>query len=116
MWDRKCELEGLQAAAEVLRNKVKAFAGRALPGYTIRIEQIEGLVERGAVRMAAFYQKLDARLGESEFLAFNKLTFADITGFCVVEMAKAGKMAVPDECSYVRRWHENLTHRLDTTA
>ena len=116
MWDRKCELEGLQAIAEVLRNKVKVFAGRALPGYTIPIEQIDGLIERGTVRMAAFYQKLDARLGESEFLALGKLTFADITGFCVVEMAKGGKMTIPDECAHVRRWYENLTCRLDTTA
>ena len=116
IWDRKCEIEGLHAVAEVLRNKAKSFAGRALPGYTVPIEQIAALVERGALRTNAFYQKLNTRLGESAYLAMDTLTFADITGFCVVEMAKAGKMAIPDDCPNVRRWYDAIAARESAQA
>ncbi|MCH9671107.1 MAG: glutathione S-transferase family protein [Gammaproteobacteria bacterium] len=116
MWDRKCEFEGLHAVAEVLRNKAKAFAGRALPGYTIPIEQIDGLIERGTVRVGAFYAKLDHRLGESTHLATKNLSFADITAFCVVDMAKAGKMTIPDGCANVSRWYESVASRPSAKA
>ena len=116
MWDRKCELEGLQACAEILRNKFKAFAGRALPGYTVPIEQIEALVERGRVRLGAFYEKLDRRLGEGTWLAGDVLTFADITGFVTVEMARAGKNEIPSGCANVQRWHEAIARRPSARA
>ncbi|MEM7254516.1 MAG: glutathione S-transferase family protein [Pseudomonadota bacterium] len=116
MWDRKCEFEGLHAAAEVLRNKVSAFAGRGLPGYTIPIEQVDGLIARGQVRIGAFYQKLNQRLGESNHLALDTFSFADITGFCVVQMAIAGKMGIPDDCSNVKRWHDAIAERDSTKA
>lgn len=116
MWDRKCELEGMQACAEILRNKVKGFAGRGLPGYTVRIDQIDQLVARGLVRVGAFYAKLDARLGESAFLAGADFTGADITGFVSVEMARQGKNGIPDECANVKRWHEAISARDSATA
>lgn len=116
MWDRKCELEGLQACAEMLRNKVKVFDGRALPGYTVRIEQIDALVERGAVRLGAFWEKLDARLGQSSHLAGDEFTFADITGFCTVDFAKAGRNEIPAGCSNVQRWYDSIASRDSASA
>lgn len=116
MWERKCELEGLQACAEILRNKVRAFAGRALPGYTVPIEQIPELAERGKVRLEAFYEKLDRRLGECRYLAGDDFTFADITGFVAVEMARAGKNDIPDACTNVKRWHEAVSARPSAKA
>ena len=116
MWDRKCELEGFQACAEILRNKVSAFEGRALPGYDVPIEQIPALIERGQVRLQAFYQKLEKRLADNQYLAGDSFSFADITGFCAVEMARAGKNDVPDDCPNVKRWYESIASRPSAKA
>ena len=116
MWERKCELEGLQPCAEILRNKVRAFEGRALPGYIVRIEQIAELAERGKVRLEAFYDKLEQRLAESRYLAGDDFTVADITGFVAVEMARAGKNDIPERCPHVQRWHAAVAARPSAKA
>jgi glutathione S-transferase len=116
MWDRKCELEGFQACAEILRNKVSAFEGRALPGYDVPIEQISGLIERGRVRVQAFYDKLEKRLADHEYLAGDRFSFADITGFCAIEMARAGKLDIPEQCPSVKRWYESIASRPSAKA
>jgi glutathione S-transferase len=116
MWERKCENEGVQACGELLRNKARAFAGRALPGYTVAIEQIPALVDRAVVRIGAFYEKLDRRLADSEFLAGDGLSLADITGFCAVEMARAGKQEIPESCANLRRWHGAMARRPSASA
>jgi len=116
MWDRKCEIEGMQACAEILRNKVKAFAGRGLPGYRVPIPQIPALVDRGLVRLETFYEKLDRRLGESEFVAGDVFTGADITGFVAVEMASRGGNGIPEGCPNVARWHTAIAARPSAAA
>jgi glutathione S-transferase len=116
MWDRKCELEGLQACAEILRNKVRAFDGRALPGYSVPIERIDALIGRGQIRLGAFFDKLDTQLGESPFVAGDSVSVADITAFCSVEMARSGKTEIPANCTNVTRWHNEMSARPSTKA
>ena len=116
MWERKCELEGMAACAEILRNKVKAFDGRALPGYAVPIERIEALVDRGKIRLEAFYQKLNNRLGNSRFVGGDAFSVADITGFITVEMARQGKNGIPEDCENVHRWHTEIASRDSVNA
>jgi glutathione S-transferase len=112
MWQSRAELEGLHAVAEVFRNSHPLFAGRALPGFAQRIEQIPALVERGKVRVAGFFEKFDNQLSENEFVAGSRFTVADITALCATDFGrKVCKLDIPEGCANFRRWHREVSVR-----
>ncbi len=55
MWDRRAELEGMSAAAEVVRNAAPMFVDRGIAGVAKGFPQIPQLIERGKKRMARFF-------------------------------------------------------------
>lgn len=111
MWDRLAEWEGLMAISEVFRNTHKAFVGRGLAGYDIDIPQIPELAERGRVRLASFFHKIDAQLAEREFLAGDFFSLADITALCSIDFGISRRLPIPDECRHVIRWHGAVSKR-----
>jgi glutathione S-transferase len=114
MWERKCEFFGIHAVAEVFRNVVPAFADRSMGGYTVALPQLPELVKRGAIRVAAFYDMLDAQLARNSFVAGDAFSVADITALCAVDFAAQARMPVPDTCPNVRRWHAQVSDRPST--
>ena len=50
-------------------------------------EQIPALAERGKRRAEVYFNKLETRLGESEFIAGDRYTYADIVGYVYVGFA-----------------------------
>jgi glutathione S-transferase len=116
MWDRKCEFEGMQAAAEVFRNALKAFENRGLGGYDVPIPQIPALVERGTVRVQAFCRKLDAQLAHRAHVAGEAFSIADITALCSIDFAKRARIAIPDECTHLSRWYAAVSARPSAKA
>ena len=90
MWHRRMELEGLACVAEAIRNSVEFFKGRALSGPH-DYEQIPALAERAMDRIERFYEMLDTRLAESEFIAGDAYTVADIAALCAVDFARVAK-------------------------
>ena len=115
MWHRRVEMEGMQAAADGIRNSVPFFAGRALPG-PIDFEQIPELAERGKTRFEAFRQMLDARLGESEFIAGDTFSVADIAGLIACDFAKVLKFRVGDDTPNLKRWYDAVSARPSAKA
>ena len=115
-WTRRVEAEGYAGAVYALRNTVAGFAGRAEAGNWPRLEQIPALAQRGRVMWSAFVATLDARLAESEWLAGDRYSFADITALVSVDFAGAAKLAIPDEAENVRRWHESASARPSAAA
>jgi len=116
MWERKCEFEALQAAAEVFRNALPAFADRGLGGYEVPIPQIPALIERGTLRVQQFCKKLDAQLAKHPFVAGDSYSMADITGLCGLDFAKRARVGIPEDCTHVRRWHEQMSARPSAKA
>ncbi len=116
MWERISEGEGMHVAAEVFRNAKRSFAGRGLPGYAQPIPQIPELVERGKLRMAQYYDKLDGQLAGREFITGERFTVADITAFCVIEFAKFCELDIPESCADVARWFEASAARPSARA
>ncbi|MGR8946995.1 MAG: glutathione S-transferase family protein [Gammaproteobacteria bacterium] len=102
-WERFGEMTGMQAVGEVFRNQLPAFAERGLPGMK-NVGAIPALVERGKQRVAAFYEQLEQRLSESEYLASDRYTFADITNMCVVDFASFAEMGIPAGNANTQRW------------
>ena len=109
-WNARVELEGLWPIADALRNRAKGMAGRAITGPT-NYEQIPELAERGLARGAEFFEMLDQRLGDSEYLAGDRFSLADITGLVVVDFAGWVKLGPADDHHNTKRWHEALSKR-----
>lgn len=110
MWQRDMDLNGLNAVAECFRNTSKGLRNRALTGAT-DYAQIPELAERGRLRVREFFATLDKRLAESEYIACNRFTVADITAFISVEFSRAIKEVVPESMIHLRRWREAIAAR-----
>jgi len=110
MWNSICEMQGFTAAAEALRNSEKYKPGRAITG-PVNFDQIPELAVRGAQRVNIFHNLLEERLAESQYLASDRFTLADITGFIVCEFTRLINMPVPDSCPATRAWYEGILAR-----
>ena len=111
-WQRHMEFDGMTAVSEVVRNSIPAFSSRGLPGVTQPVAAIPALVERGTNSVKRFYERLEQRLKESEFVAGNRFTIADITALCVVDVAKNRiNLPIPTENKQTQRWHEAVSSR-----
>lgn len=115
MWDRYMEFDGYLAASEAFRNWARGFKDRALTGAT-PVAQIPELAERGRLRLARYFDDLEKRLGDSEFIAGPRYTIADITALCTVDFAGWMKLYLPETHANARRWHEAVSARPSASA
>ena len=115
MWDHRFEIDGFLAVAEALRNASPRMQGRALPGPA-EVAQIPALVERGKARVGRFFTALNERLSESEYVAGDQYTVADITAQVSVDFASWIKLSLGDEHPHARRWHEKVSRRASASA
>ena len=104
-WERFGEMAGMQAVGEVFSNQLPAFTERGLPGMT-DVGAVPALIERGKQRVAAFYAQLEQRLSESDYLASDRYTLADITAMCVVDFATFAEIGIPEGNTRTQRWIE----------
>jgi glutathione S-transferase len=116
MWERRIELDGFAAVMESVRNKVPGLKGRALSGPHA-YEQIPELVERSTQRVHNFFADLNARLGESAFVAGEAFSAADITALAAVDFAKGGMgLAIGAELENLARWYAVVSTRASSAA
>jgi len=109
------EREGFQAAGDAFRNAARGLKDRALPGPD-NYAQIPALAERGGARLARFFERLDQRLGASEFVAGPRYTIADITALVSIDFAGWIKLQPPPELTRLKRWHEAVSARPSAKA
>jgi glutathione S-transferase len=115
-WQRHMEFDGLMAVGEAFRNSSPAFRERGLPGVRERVGAIAELAERGRASVRRFYERLEERLAECEFIAGKRFTIADITGLCVVDFAAWIEMPIPEGHRHTRRWHQAVSSRPSAAA
>ncbi len=94
--------------AYMLRNKSKGFVDRAVTG-SLKVEQISALVERGKLQLEDFWPRMEMRLAESEWVAGNFFSFADIDLFVCVEFAGWVKESIPEDAPSVKAWHDRAS-------
>ena len=112
-WDHRIFIDGLGAVAETLRNQSDFFKDRALPGR-VPITQFEVLIERGKVRLAAFWEDLNDHLYNRTYIVGEQLTLADIDAYVVCSFAGWVKETVPEHCSNITKWHSNVSSILES--
>ncbi len=63
-----------------------------------------------------FLTRIDDRLGDSEYLAGDTFTIADITAFVTLGFAGRIKLGIPEGCPNVARWHGQIATRPSAEA
>ena len=109
-WNARVEYEGFLAAAEAVRNRSKGFAGHALTGAK-GYEQIPALAERGMARSKDFLTMLDARLGESRYVAGDFYSVVDISAVIAVDFIGWLKITIAPEQKNLQRWFDEISAR-----
>lgn len=116
MWNRRVEFDGYLAVAEGFRNRVPAFKDRSMPGRH-KVPQVEALVERGAQRYRDFLRDMDERLAQSEYVAGDAFSIADITAFVTIEFARGALKIEPEaDQGNIARWHKAVSTRPSAEA
>jgi glutathione S-transferase len=109
--NRGIERDGIYAAMEAFRNAARGLKDRALPGPHDHA-QIPELAERGRARVGHFFQAMNARLADKEFVAGSRFTMADISMLVFTGMASGMiKLPIPEDCPHLRRWHAAVSAR-----
>jgi len=109
-WNARIETEGLSPIADTFRNRSKGLAGRAITGPT-NYEQIPELSVRGHARGAEFFEMLNARLGEVEYVAGDSFSVADICAFVVTDFAGWVKLGMTEAHTNTQRWYDLVGQR-----
>lgn len=110
MWNAIVEQQGLMAIAETLRNSNPHMKDRALPGVT-NFAQIPELAERGRVRVGLFFDTIEEQLSQSEYLAGDTFSLADITAYICCDFTRVIRMTIPDGNTATRAWFDRIAER-----
>jgi glutathione S-transferase len=112
---RRAERDGFHAVVEAFRNATPGMKGRSLPGPD-GYEQIPALAERGRARVRRFFETMEAELAGRAFVCGPGYSIADITTLVTVDFAKWIKLAIPETCANLRRWHAEVSARPSAKA
>jgi glutathione S-transferase len=104
MWNRRLELHLFFPVAQVFRHTHPAMKDMEVP-------QVPAWAEANKPRVAEFLGILDRELAGRAFVAGDRLSVADITGLVAIDFMKPARLAVPESCTNVRRWHADLAAR-----
>ncbi|MCH8684293.1 glutathione S-transferase family protein [Pedomonas mirosovicensis] len=110
-WQRRVEFDGLASVALAFRNSTPVFANRSVAGCPEPTEQLAPLVERGLMLTHRFFDMLDKRLGESDYVAGDRFTIADITAFVTLTFARWIKETPGEQHAHIHRWFETVSAR-----
>jgi len=113
MWNGKVEQQCLLAIADAFRNVSKGLKDRAIAG-PVPYAQIPELADRGRERVAHFFSRLEDQLGNSEFVAGDSYSIADISALVAVDFAGRVKLSIPDDAMNLHRWYESVSSRPGT--
>jgi len=79
-------------------------------------QQVPVIGEHNLATSTRALKVLDRRLAESEWLAADRLTIADIVAFIGIDFGRMIKFRVPEELSHVGRWAEAMRARPAASA
>jgi glutathione S-transferase len=72
--------------------------------------------EEAGKNALGFLKILDRRLAESQFIAGETFTIADITALCAIDFARVMKLKITDEQQNLQRWYQSVSSRPSAKA
>ncbi len=109
MWNRRCEINFMFSVQAVFRHLHPSMRELEVP-------QLPEWAEANKPRVVWFLELLDRELGSREFIAGDRYSVADITALVTVDFMKPARLAVPEGCNNVKRWHAAVSARPSASA
>lgn len=103
MWTRRTEM--------LLSTPLMMAVRHSHPALTVLETQIPALAEGNAGIAKRVLPFFEWRLGQTEFIAADRVTIADIVGFTAVDFARMIDFAIPDDCPNLTRWAAAMAAR-----
>jgi glutathione S-transferase len=104
MWTRRCEF--------YLSNPIMLNVRHSHPALAaLEAVQIPQVAEYNRVSAERFMKTLDRRLADSEFIAADRFTIADIVAAVGLDFARLVKARPPEELTNLNRWYEAARER-----
>ncbi|MGE5565993.1 MAG: glutathione S-transferase family protein [Parcubacteria group bacterium] len=103
MWTRRAEM--------LLSTPLMLTVRHSHPALAALEKQIPEIAEsnrRGAERALKVF---DRRLAESEFIAGDRVTIADILAATAIDFSRMARFTIPEEFTNVRRWYDAMMAR-----
>ena len=110
MWNRRLEIDGYIPLINGVRNKFERYEGKVLPGTRNDLPQVPAIAIRGIESCRILFNRLNAHLNTTPYVAGEALSIADITGYEVVQLAITLEMKF-DEFGKINAWYEKLDRR-----
>lgn len=108
MWARRTEL--------LVANPLMMAVRHTHPALAALDTQVPAIAEANAASATRALKLLDRRLGESPFIAADRVTIADILAFTAMDFARMIKFAPPAELTNVARWADDMRARPAASA
>ena len=95
---------------EAYRNSSPFLVDRAVSGPNA-YAQIPELGERGLKRIGDFFTDMNAHFADNQFVMGDYFSVVDITAYITVDFAKWVKITIPEDCTHLQRWFDEVAAR-----
>lgn len=104
MWQRRIEFHFYDAARHVFRHSAEFIR-------VLEPDQVPEWAEHNRPKVIAALEMMDAQLKDNRFIAGSDFTIADITALLPFQILDLVGIKLPDRCSSVARWREEVFAR-----
>jgi glutathione S-transferase len=108
MWHRQVELYFFGQVGMCFQHTTGYFKDRMTP--------VKEYGEVAGKNAADYLKVLEERLSESEFIATDRFTIADITAMCAIDFARVVNIKLTDEQTNLKRWYNAVSSRPSAKA
>jgi glutathione S-transferase len=108
-------INGGLAVGEAFRNSSHNFKNRAISGPH-NYAQIPELAKRGLLRIDNLFADLDKHFANSQFMVDDYFSVADITAYTAINFANWAKKTIPEGCTHLQRWYNQIGNRPSAKA
>jgi glutathione S-transferase len=103
MWCRRTEM--------LLANPLMMTVRHSHPALAALEKQVPEVAEVNRNAATRALKVFERRLAESEFIAADRVTMADILAATAIDFSRMAKFSVPEEFANVRRWYDAMMSR-----
>ena len=103
MWLRRAEMMAAGPLMMAVRHSHPALAAFE--------KQIPEIAESSQVSAGRAMKMLDRRLAESEFIAGDRISMADIVAATSIDFARMAKFKIADDLAHAQRWYSAMMER-----
>jgi glutathione S-transferase len=108
MWQRQVEMYLFMQVGMCFQHTTGYFKDRMTP-----IKEYGVVAGKNALD---FLKILDHRLSESEFIAGETFSIADITALCAIDFARVVKLKIAEEQQNLQHWYQSVSSRPSAKA